>query len=186
MLMQELSLHILDIVRNSFKANASYVEISIVEDISKDILSISISDNGEGMSEEMVSKVTDPFFTSRKTRKVGLGIPLFKMAAEFTGGEFNILSNLEKGTITESTFVHSSIDRMPLGDIVGTVITLITNEYDVDFCFIHRINDYEITFDTREIKQVLDGVSLLEPDVVLWCQNYLEKQYANIKAEVIQ
>ncbi len=183
--MQELSLHILDIARNSFKADASFVEIALVEDLKRDVFSIKISDNGVGMNEDTLNKVSNPFFTSRKTRKVGLGIPLFKMAAEFTGGNFNIMSNLNEGTITEASFVHSSVDRMPLGDIIGTITTLITNEYDVDIYFIHRINNEEVTFDTREVKRVLDGVSILEPSIVLWCQNNLEEQYLKInKTEV--
>jgi len=109
--MKDLSMHILDIIQNSVRANASYVELQIIENKVEDSYSITIKDNGDGMDEDMLAKVSDPFFTTRTTRKVGLGLPLLKQNAERTGGHMKISSVLGEGTKTEAVFSHSNIDR---------------------------------------------------------------------------
>ena len=126
--MRELALHVLDIAENSVKANASLVTVEI---IAKDnILTIRISDDGRGMSEEFLSKVTDPFTTTRTTRKVGMGIPLLKQAAETSGGAFDIKSKLGVGTTVTATFLLDDVDRMPLGDVAETATTLLYPQCD--------------------------------------------------------
>lgn len=173
--MEELSLNILDIVQNSIVAKAELIEVEIVEDTEADTLTITITDNGCGMSEEMVKKVVDPFTTGRKTRRVGLGIPLFKLAAELTGGGLEIESELGKGTCITARFGHSHIDRQPLGDIASTMHQLIVMNEKTDFLYIHKVNGAEFKLDTREVKEILGGVSLAEHEVMVWLLEYLKE-----------
>ena len=166
--MRELSLNILDIAQNSISAGASLIEIELAEDRTAGDLLIGIYDNGKGMSEEQTASITDPFFTTRTTRKVGMGIPLFKMAAEQTGGSFEIYSKLGEGTRVTTHFKTDSIDFTPLGDICSTVITLITMNTDRDFRFTYRVDGNEFALDTRELREILGDVPLDTPDVVVW------------------
>lgn len=173
--MKEISLHILDIMQNSITAGASLVELTLTEDTEKDILSFSIKDNGKGMSKEMLSTVTDPFTTGRTTRKVGLGIPLLKLAAESTGGGVSIKSEEGVGTVISASFGYSHIDRQPLGSMTETMHQLITSYEEVDFLYVHTINEQDFTVDTRQIKNILGGVSLKENDISLWLFGYLKE-----------
>ena len=176
--MKELSLNILDITENSVKAGATLTEISITE--SGDRLTISIKDDGCGMSEETVRSVVDPFYTTRTTRKVGMGVPLFKMAAEQTGGRLEIISDTGEahGTTVTAYFKKDHLDFTPLGDVISTMTTLIQGHPDTDFLFTHLIDDKEIRLDTRELRAVLDGVPLCTYDVLEWIRGYLEEQYS--------
>lgn len=171
--MTELSLNVLDVAQNSVKANAALIEISINADTKQDILEIIIKDNGCGMPPEIVNKVTDPFYTTRTTRKVGLGIPFLKMAAEMTGGSFKIESEIGNGTVVTSTFGLSNIDRMPLGDINSTIETLIIYNTHIDFIYNYKVNEKEFTLSTIEMKEVLDGIPLNSPDVVAYIKEFL-------------
>lgn len=173
--MQEISLNILDLVQNSIKAAATVIEISVNEDENQDELTVEIKDNGRGMTREQLKKVTDPFFTTRTTRKVGLGVPLFKMAAEMTGGSFKIDSTIGKGTSLIGVFGLSHIDRMPLGNINETIKTLIYCNPKLDFVYKRTKNSDSFTLDTRELKSVLGDVSLVEPDVVEWIDAFLNE-----------
>ena len=176
--MKELSLNILDITENSVKAGATLTEISITESGNK--LIISIKDDGRGMSEDIVRSVVDPFYTTRTTRKVGMGVPLFKMAAEQTGGKLEIVSDTgeDHGTTVTAYFYKDHLDFTPLGDVISTVITLIQGHPDTDFLFTHLIDDKEIRLDTRELRAVLEGVPLNTYDVLEWIRGYLEEQYS--------
>ena len=176
--MKELSLNILDITENSVKAGATLTEISITESGNK--LIISIKDDGCGMSEDIVRSVVDPFYTTRTTRKVGMGVPLFKMAAEQTGGKLEIVSDTgeDHGTTVTAYFYKDHLDFTPLGDVISTVTTLIQGHPDTDFLFTHLIDDKEIRLDTRELRAVLEGVPLNTYDVLEWIRGYLEEQYS--------
>ena len=176
--MKEVSLNILDITENSVKAGATLTEISITESGNK--LTISIKDDGCGMSEDIVRSVVDPFYTTRTTRKVGMGIPLFKMAAEQTGGKLKIVSDTgeDHGTTVTAYFYKDHLDFTPLGDVISTVTTLIQGHPDTDFLFTHLIDDKEIRLDTRELRAVLEGVPLNTYDVLEWIRGYLEEQYS--------
>lgn len=176
--MKELSLNILDITENSVKAGATLTEISITESENK--LIISIKDDGCGMSEDIVRSVVDPFYTTRTTRKVGMGIPLFKMAAEQTGGKLEIVSDTgeDHGTTVTAYFYKDHLDFTPLGDVISTVTTLIQGHPDTDFLFTHLIDDKEIRLDTRELRAVLEGVPLNTYDVLEWIRGFLEEQYS--------
>lgn len=164
--MRELSLHILDIAENSITAGATKVEVSVNEDTRGDTLSISISDNGKGMEPEMVKKVLDPFVTSRTTRKVGLGLPLLKAAAEACNGGLTIESQLGIGTKTQITFQNSHIDRMPLGDLTSTWLTLLLGSPEVNWVFCYQMDDEIFFIDDTEIKKELNGISLTEPSIM--------------------
>lgn len=178
--MEELSLHIMDIVQNSISAGAELIEVGVAEDIAADTLTITIDDNGCGMSEETVQKVCDPFTTGRTTRRVGLGIPLFKLAAEQTGGEFSITSKLGVGTKVRAVFGYSHIDRQPLGDMVSTMHQLITAHEEVDIVYTHSVDGRVFRLDTREIKEILGGVSLAENEVMAWLLDYLKENEASL------
>ena len=174
--MRELSLNVMDVAQNSVRAQASLVFITVSESDRDDSLSITISDDGCGMTEEQVEQVIDPFFTTRTTRKVGLGVPLFKLSAEQTGGSFSITSKVGEGTTTKASYVKSHIDMTPLGDINSTVEILIRCNPDIDFVFTHSTDINSFTLDTRELREVLGDVSLDTPDVLEWIHQYLIEQ----------
>ncbi len=172
--MKELSLHILDIAQNSITAGASLVNIIVGESAFSDAITIDIIDDGCGMSKELLARVISPFTTSRTTRKVGLGIPMFKHGAESCGGSFEIDSVEGAGTSLRAVYQLSHIDRPPLGDIAETILTLIVcNPDKPDFEFAYKTDDGEYRLDTREIREILDGVPLNEPDVVSWLKENL-------------
>lgn len=156
------------------------IEIAVVEDAVADVLDITIKDNGVGMDEEKVKKVLDPFYTTRTTRRVGLGIPLYREAALSTGGAFQIESKVGCGTTVFARFGYSHIDRQPLGDVAGAVFTLITCNPDLDFVYTHRVGENTFTADTREMKKILDGVPLSDGNVGLWLKSYLNEGISNL------
>jgi hypothetical protein len=164
--MQELSLHILDIVQNSIFASADSIEIEIEEDSERDALVISIRDNGWGIPKEYLSRAVDPFYTSRETRKVGLGLSLLHQAAVQSGGYLDVSSEEGKGTEVRAFFKHSHIDRMPLGDIAKTMGVLIVGNPQIDFSYYHRVEGNEFEFDTRSLREQLDGIPLNDPHVI--------------------
>ena len=173
--MKELSLHILDIAKNSVKAKATLIEINIVEDENSNLLTIEIKDNGCGMSKEFLKTVKDPFSTTRTTRKVGMGIPLFEAASIQCGGELNITSEIDVGTTLTATFELDSIDRAPIGDMAGTMQTLISGSPAIEFIYRHTKNSKTFTIDTRELKLVLGEVPLDTPEVLMWIDGYINE-----------
>ncbi|MBP3560002.1 MAG: sensor histidine kinase [Clostridia bacterium] len=173
--MRELSLNILDIAQNSISAGASLTEILVKENTAEKTLLIGIYDNGKGMSEEQVKNVQDPFFTTRTTRKVGMGIPLFKLAAEQTGGSFKITSELGVGTRVDALFKTDSIDFTPLGDIAATVSTIVSMNEDKDFVYTRSVDEKDFVFKSADIKKILDGVPLSEPSVINWIEDYIRE-----------
>ena len=179
--MKELSLNILDVAKNSTVAGATLVEISLVTD-DNGFLTMTIKDNGCGMDEETVKNVSDPFYTTRKTRKVGLGLPLLRLAAESTGGTLSITSTKDPvchGTEVTATFDTTHIDFAPVGDVVSSIVILIGGDPDCDFLFIDKSPTREVMLDTRELRAVLGGVSLAEFEVLEWIRAYLLQQYEN-------
>lgn len=172
--MKDLSLHILDIIQNSIVANASLIEISIEEDDKNDLLSIKIADNGKGMSKELVNSVTDPYTTTRTTRKVGLGLPLFKQNAERTGGTFSITSAFGKGTTVTAIFKPMNIDCLPMGDIAGTIALTTSGNPSIDFIYNHKKNGNFYCFNTIEIKEILGDISIGEPSVSKYLKEMIE------------
>ena len=179
--MKELSLHILDLVQNSLRAEATCIPISVKDSVSQDVLEITIEDDGHGMDAALLAKVTEPFTTTRTTRQMGMGIPLFQMAVEQTGGTFHIESTPGQGTTLRAAFVRSHIDTPPLGDMVETLITLVQGTPDVDFLYRYETDTQSFQFDTREIREILEDVPLNEPDVLLWIRGHLEELEASIE-----
>ena len=162
------------------RAEATLVRISVTESDKDDRLTIEIADDGCGMTQEQVQQVIDPFFTTRTTRKVGLGVPLFKLSAEQTGGSFDIQSEKGVGTTTTASYVKSHVDMTPLGDINSTVKILIQCNPQIDFVYTCTTDNGSFTLDTRELREVLGDVSLDTPDVLLWIGDYLEENTKNI------
>lgn len=163
--MKEISLHIMDIAENGVGAGANIIQIHIDENRMENRLVISIKDNGKGIPPEIINKVTDPFYTSRTTRRVGLGLSLFKAAAEQCNGKFNITSIPGEGSEVHASFEFDHIDRAPIGDMSNTLGILIMGNPDIDFIYKHVINGKEFEMDTREIKAELDGISIADPQV---------------------
>lgn len=179
--MRELSLHLMDIAENSVAAKASRIEIDVIEDSIRDRLWMCVEDNGCGMDAEMAAKVIDPFVTSRTTRKVGLGIPLLKAAAEACGGYLTITSQTGKGTRLEVEFQRSHIDLMPLGDLPGTILALVIGHPEVNWVFDYRVDGRAYQFDDRPIKEALDGVPLTEPEILAYIRDSLQKGVKEIQ-----
>ena len=173
--MRELSLNILDIAQNSISAGAPLITIEVSEDTTKHTLLIGVYDNGKGMSEEQVKSVIDPFFTTRTTRKVGMGIPLFKMAAEQTGGSLEIKSELGVGTEVRATFKTDSVDFTPLGDVASTIQMLITMNTDRDFVYKRTVDGKEFVLDTRELKAILGDVPLDTYEISQWILEFIKE-----------
>jgi anti-sigma regulatory factor (Ser/Thr protein kinase) len=178
--LKELSLHLLDIAENSINANASHITITIDENDQDDQLTLSVKDNGQGMTNEMAQKIIDPFITSRTTRKVGLGIPLLKAAAEMCNGFLTIQSDPGIGTEIIVQFQRSHIDRMPLGDLTGTIMHLVVGTPEVHWTFIYKVNNDVYEFDDQLLKQELDGVPLSEPTILSFIRNEISTGIKNI------
>ncbi|HHW41858.1 MAG TPA: ATP-binding protein [Syntrophomonadaceae bacterium] len=173
--MRELSLHISDILENSRVAGASLIEIKIVEDLKQDRLVITVADNGKGIEKEVLERVFDPFFTTRTCRKVGLGLPLFKAAARRCNGDVEITSTPGKGTTVHAVFQHSHIDRAPLGKLVSSLVIFIAGAPDIDLVYTHHVDEKGFTFDTRVLREELEGVPLNTPPVLNWISDYLRE-----------
>ncbi len=185
--MKELSLNILDIAENSVKAGAKLTEIIIEE--AEETLTLIIRDNGSGMTDEVLQSVTNPFYTTRTTRKVGMGLPLLKLEAEMTGGTLSIESRYyleypdNHGTRVTAVFYKNHIDCVPLGDVVESIITLIQGHPDTDFLFVHKNDKKEVSLDTRELREVLEDVPLNTYEVISWIRENLNEQYQLRKDE---
>lgn len=182
--MKELSLNILDIAQNSVKAKAENILIKIVE--AQDTLTLTITDDGCGMTEETVKNVMNPFFTTRTTRNVGMGVPLLKLAAEQTGGGIEIQSVSENddpvhhGTTVTARFNKNHLDFTPLGDIVSTVTALIQGAPNINWQFIHQKVSGSVELDTAEMRSILGDVPLDSYEVIKWIEDYLKEGYESI------
>jgi anti-sigma regulatory factor (Ser/Thr protein kinase) len=175
--MRELSLHILDVLENALTAGATVVEISIDEDLAADRLIIVVKDNGRGMDPELVRRVLDPFFTTRTTRHVGLGLPLFAAAAQRCDGDLAVDSATGSGTTVTATFRHSHLDRAPLGDMAGTLLAfLLHGEGGAPrLCYRHLVNGEAFELDTEAIRAELGGIPLSYPPVRVWLSDYISQ-----------
>ncbi|MGC8879739.1 MAG: ATP-binding protein [Anaerolineae bacterium] len=182
--MREIALHVLDIVENSVAAGATRVDITVCESSSDDTLTIVVQDNGKGMDQDLLDHVSDPFVTTRTTRKVGLGIPLLKAAAEACNGYLRIDSTPGKGTRLEVQFQRSHIDRMPLGDLAGTVLTLLIAFPQVRWVFRYVVDGHEFCFDSEPIVKELDGVPLTEPAILSFVKHLLHEGIARVQRNV--
>jgi anti-sigma regulatory factor (Ser/Thr protein kinase) len=178
--MRELALHILDLVQNSIEAGATHVLLEIVEDIKVDILLIRVIDDGRGMDKEACRRAVDPFVTTRKTRSIGLGLPLIDMSTKQCGGYLKIESTPGQGTLVEAVYQYSHLDRPPLGKMVDTIKSLVIANPQLKFSYHHVVNDKEFSLETDEIAMILGGMPLTNPDVILWLNDYLSDNMANL------
>ncbi len=172
--MNDLSLHILDVAENSINAGATLVRITVVEDIFRDLLKIEIEDNGRGMPGDVSARATDPFYTTRTTRRVGLGLSLLEQSAQEAGGGLTVRSRENEGTTVSATFRHSHIDRKPLGNLADTMAVLIVGKPEIDFVFTCKKNDRSYSLDTRTIRKELEGIPLNAPVVAAAIRGELE------------
>ncbi len=180
--MRELALHLLDIAENSISAKANDISITVEENSTTDRLRMVVEDNGKGMDAEMVARVTDPFVTSRTTRKVGLGIPLLKAAAEACKGGLTIQSELGKGTKVEVEFQLSHIDRMPMGNLASTILTLFIGSPEVRWIVTYITDEQSYVFDSKPIMETLAGVPLTDPAILAYLREMLEEGISSIRA----
>jgi len=179
--MNDLSMHILDIIQNSLSAGASVIELDVCEDVKNNLLAIAIKDNGKGMTPEQVAQVTDPFFTSRTTRKVGMGLPLYRQTAEQSGGALKVESETGVGTTVAATFVYDHIDRPPTGDLANAVVLMMSANPDHLFKFTYKYNDKSYSIDTREINEALDGMPIHDVQVINMIQQIIEDNMAALR-----
>jgi hypothetical protein len=178
--MREIALHLLDIAENSVAAESGRISLHVHEDLYHDRLSASVIDDGRGMTAAAAQQVQDPFCTTRTTREVGLGIPLLKLAAEMASGSFSLQSEPGKGTWVEAEFRHSHIDRMPLGDLSATFLTLLISQPQIDWTFLYRVTDKDqhsrdFLFESAELKSQLGDISLTEPEVLKFLRGVFEE-----------
>lgn len=179
-MMPELSLNILDVVQNSIASGADLIRIIVDISFSNDTLTITINDNGCGMTEDIVKRARDPFYTSRTTRRVGLGIPFFEYAAKSTGGSFKIQSVPDEGTNITAIFILSHIDRMPLGDMASTIHSLITLNTEINFYYTYQVNGRNFTLNTQEFHEVLGDVSFNHPEISKYIKDYLKENQSEV------
>ena len=173
--MKEIALYTLDIAQNSITAQAKHLDMELAEE--GDAITLTITDDGTGMSPELLARVSDPFTTTRTTRKMGLGIPLLRMAAEQTGGSLDIQSTLGVGTTVTAVFRAGHIDCPPVGDMADTVTLLIQGAPDLELRYTHRRNETAFCLETSQLREQLgDEISLAEPEVILWIRDYLTEQ----------
>ncbi len=173
--MVELSLHLLDMIQNAIEAGASRIKITIDENLEADTLLMEVEDNGKGMSEDQIAKVRDPFYTTRKTRHVGLGLPLLLEACRRCDGDLDIRSTPGIGTTIQATFRHSHIDRAPIGDIPSALLAVLLTGKPVDWLYTHQVNEKVFRADTSEIRRELIDVPLSHPKVRKWLFDFLQE-----------
>ena len=167
-------MHILDIVENSIRANATLVHISITEDIPNNNLILVIKDNGSGISAEQHSLALDPFYSTKKSRGIGLGLPLLQQAAQEAGGRLSMQSDKQSGTTITASFIRDHIDRKPLGNIEETLIALISSKgEEMDFVYTHQIGNQIFEFDTREIKLQLENIAITNPEIISYLKSVI-------------
>ncbi len=179
--MNDLSLYILDIAQNSLSAHADMIEISICEDILANQLTLIVKDNGQGMSEEMVAQVTDPFFTTRTTRKVGLGIPFLKMAANLAEGDLSVTSIVSQGTTLKVNFQLNHINTPPLGDMTETLFILMIHPDLKELKYSHQVGTERFEFSSGTFKAILDGVPFTEPQVMAYLKSYINDNIMKLR-----
>ena len=180
--MKDLSLHILDLLQNSTVVDSTLITLDIIDSVKDNIFKFCITDNGRGMSKEFLEKVTDPYSTTRTTRKVGLGLPLVKMNAENCNGGFEIESELGKGTKLTFWFEHNNIDRPPMGDLAGCFVLTIAQSEEIHFILTYKTDKDTFTFDTQEIKEALDGIPFNNNDVIKMLREMIEENLKEIDA----
>jgi anti-sigma regulatory factor (Ser/Thr protein kinase) len=176
-----LALHILDIAENSVRAKAKTVSIGVTEESREDLLRIEICDDGMGMSPAVLERALDPFYTTKKVRNVGLGLPMLAEAAARAGGRFDIRSEEGSGTRLTVEFQLSHIDRQPLGDVTGVLVTLIAGNPGVDFVYRHRCEGRAFLFDTRDVRKETEGIPINHIEVLKWIRQHIREGLSELE-----
>jgi len=179
--MNDLSLYILDLVENSINAHASMIEVTVREDQNKNLLELTIRDNGMGMDEATSAKALDPFYTTRTTRRVGLGLPFIKMATEEALGTFRLESSPGVGTVLTAGFPADHINTPPLGDLAATAYAISIHQEVKGFKYRHVVGQQAFEYDLDQVKSVLDGVSLTEGKVMKFILEYIQENIDSIR-----
>lgn len=183
-MMEDLAMQILELLMNSIQAGATRIILTIVNSSVNDEIRIMLEDNGKGMSEEFVSRVTDPFTTSRTTRKVGMGVAFFKGLTEMCNGTFSIRSEVGTGTFIEASVQKSFIDTPPIGDIGEMIMYCIQANEDINYTFEYSTDYDKFIFQSEEVRELLDGVSLQEPEILLWIKDYINEGIMHVKEDL--
>lgn len=179
--MNDLALHLLDIVQNSLAAGATFITVRIEENPCKNFLVISVEDNGCGMNEEQLQKLSDPFFTSRTTRRVGLGVPLLRQTAEQSGGYLEVVSQPGKGTCLTACFQYDHLDRPPLGDVANTMVLMISANTGVDFAYRYTYNGRSYEISTLQLKDALGDTPLNDLYIMEMIEEMIKENQNDLK-----
>lgn len=179
--MNDLSLHIIDIIQNSLSAGASFIGLTVDENLKEDKITIKIEDNGKGMTQDQVSRLTDPFFTSRTTRRVGMGIPLFKQSANQSGGDLKVESVPGKGTTVTAWFRQSNIDCPPMGDVANAFILMLSANPALHFIFKYLYNSQEYIFDSEEVREILENIPFNDASIIRVLTNMIRENLNDLK-----
>lgn len=183
MMMQDIAMHILDIGMNSIHAKATHIMIELANLRDKQELLFRIQDNGQGMNEEQLLKAQDPFYTTRTTRKVGLGIAFLKAASEMCDGRFRLTSKVQVGTVIEAVFNTSHWDCPPMGDIGEALVNLMVYDETIRFTIVYRNEHDSFVLDTNDIVQELDGIAMGEPSIMTWLKQFINEQITCIETK---
>ena len=181
--MEDLAMHILEILMNSIHALSKNIKFTIHDSSLNDKIIMIVEDDGKGMSEEQVAKISSPFMTGRTTRKVGLGVAFLKALTEQCNGEFNVSSSIGIGTTVKASVQKSFIDTPPMGDLGEIIMECIQADDQIDYLFIYKTDLDEFIFDTKEIKKELEGLSLQEPSILLWIKDYINQNINSLKGD---
>lgn len=173
--MRDISLHVLDLVQNSLAADATQIEITLDEDLGKNLLCLTVRDNGRGMSEQQCQAALDPFYTTRTTRNIGLGLPLLQAATERAGGQLQLHSQLGKGTTVIASFVYDNLDRPPIGDMSLTLMSIIALNEQCQFTYRRRRGEQGFVLSSQELRQELAGIPLDHPQIAAWLRDYVRE-----------
>lgn len=183
MMMQDIAMHVLDIGMNSIHANATMINIELFHHESKHEFTFRISDNGKGMSEEQVILALDPFYTTRSTRKVGLGLAFLKAACEMCDGRFQLQSTLNQGTQLEAVFCTTHWDCPPKGDLGEALVNLMVYDESIRFAIVYRNEQDSFVLDTNDILQELDGIAMSEPSIMTWLKQFINEQIKHLETK---
>lgn len=182
-MMEDIAMHILEILMNSIKADSTKIILKIRDSFEDDIISFQIEDDGKGMDEDMVKRAADPFTTSRTTRRIGMGLAFMKGLAEMCGGSFNIESTVGKGTIVTASVQKLNIDTPELGDLGEMMMEAVQSDENIDYVLEYTTDYGQFVFDSGVVKKELDGVSLLEPEILLWIKEYINQGIEQAKED---
>lgn len=173
--MRDISLHVLDLVQNSLTAKADHIEVVLDEDVERNLLRLTVRDNGCGMSKLQCRSALDPFYTTRTTRRVGLGLPLLLAATERAGGQLELQSQVGKGTVVTAVFVYDHLDRAPIGDMSLTLMSIIALNEQCQFTYRHRRSGREFILSSEALREELAGIPLDHPQVAAWLRDYVRE-----------